>query len=162
MPLHVFITILFFFLTILFIWEGERDQERAQKEREKAGSLLSRELGWGSIPGPWNNDLSGRQMPNQLSHSGTPHYYSIREYGLCLFFTNDFQNVDPGAVTAASLGIVNSGASSRHTESESETQTQQSVFNKPFGWFSFMLKSAIQYLTHKILSSHGIRKTKRI
>ena len=27
---------------------------------------------WDSIPGPWDHDLSQRQMLNQLSHPGTP------------------------------------------------------------------------------------------
>lgn len=36
----------------------------------EAGSPLSREQDLGSIKGPWDHDLSRRQMPNPLSHPG--------------------------------------------------------------------------------------------
>ena len=36
----------------------------------EADSPLSRELMRGLIPGPWDHDLSRRQMLNHLSHSG--------------------------------------------------------------------------------------------
>ena len=39
----------------------------------KADPPLSRDTNtWGSIPGPWDHDLSQRQMLNRLSHPGTP------------------------------------------------------------------------------------------
>ena len=46
----------------------------AEGQREKqvlygAGSWM-----WGSIPGPWDHDLSQRQMLRQLSHPGTLFY----------------------------------------------------------------------------------------
>jgi len=38
----------------------------------EAGSLLSKDAGSGSIPGPRDHDLRRRQMLNQLSHPGVP------------------------------------------------------------------------------------------
>ena len=38
----------------------------------EADSPLSRELMRGLIPGPWDHDLSQRQMLNHLSHPGAP------------------------------------------------------------------------------------------
>ena len=38
----------------------------------EADSSLSREVMQGLIPGPWDHDLSQRQMLNHLSHPGTP------------------------------------------------------------------------------------------
>ena len=58
-----------------------RERERTQKQgagegvigEQEADSLLSRESPtWGWIPGPWDHDLSGRQVLKQLSHPGTP------------------------------------------------------------------------------------------
>ena len=46
--------ILFFFKILR---ERERTEGRAEAEGE-ADSLLSREPNWGSIPGPWDYDLS--------------------------------------------------------------------------------------------------------
>ena len=62
----------------LLIWQRESRESSRQKEREKqaegkeklapcrAGSLM-----WGSSPGPWDHDLSRRQMLTWLSHQGS-------------------------------------------------------------------------------------------
>ena len=55
---------------ILFIYLTEREREHKQEwqaEGEgKAGSLT-----WDSIPGPWDHDLSQKQLLNWQSPSGT-------------------------------------------------------------------------------------------
>ena len=38
----------------------------------EADSPLSREINWGSIPGPQDHDLGPRQTLNRLSHPGVP------------------------------------------------------------------------------------------
>ena len=54
----------------------ERERETAHEQgvgvEGEADSQLSRSPMWGSIPGPWDYDLSRRQTLNPLSHSGTP------------------------------------------------------------------------------------------
>ena len=53
----------------LFIWENERAWTwvgRVAEGEGEADSLLSKEPMWGSIPGPWDHDLSQRQMLNLL------------------------------------------------------------------------------------------------
>ena len=72
----------FFFLKILFIWE--RASERASEhvcmreykwkegQREKHMPCWAGSQNQGSIPGPWDYDLSQRQKLNQLSHPGAP------------------------------------------------------------------------------------------
>ena len=57
--------------------EGEKTEHKQGggegTEGEEADSLLRREPdGWGSIAGPWDHDLSQRQMLNELSHPGLP------------------------------------------------------------------------------------------
>ena len=42
------------------------------RERDRQASHWSESLTCGSIPGPWDHDLSQRQMLNWLSHPGTP------------------------------------------------------------------------------------------
>lgn len=72
------------FLKILFIYlrETEKDHKQGgEKERlaegeGKADFPLSREPHVRLDPGPWDPDLRGRQMLNQLSHLGTP-FFSI-------------------------------------------------------------------------------------
>ena len=62
------------FKKILFIWQKE------QAEGE-ADSPLSREPDAGIdglIPGPWDHDLSWRQMLNRLSHPGALIFKSFR------------------------------------------------------------------------------------
>ena len=58
----------------LFIseWVHEHNQSERQREegRKKQTLLWAGSLMWGLIPGPWDHDLSWRQMLNQLSHPG--------------------------------------------------------------------------------------------
>ena len=49
----------------LFIWERAKEREHKQ-----GGAYFS--LSKNSIPGPWDYDLSQRQMLNQLSYPDTP------------------------------------------------------------------------------------------
>ena len=61
----------------LFIWERAQQKER---EREKqtprwAGSPMQ-----GLIPGPWDHDLSQRQMLNRLSHPGASTKHLLHEH----------------------------------------------------------------------------------
>jgi len=52
---------------------GEEREKQAPSEQEaQAGSLT-----WGWIPGPWDHAPSQRQMPNRLSHEGTPKNMNI-------------------------------------------------------------------------------------
>ena len=68
---------------ILFIRKRERESASAQQGEQQAegkgeaGSPLSREPDPGLIPGPWDYDLSRRQMLNPLSHSGAPDVLSL-------------------------------------------------------------------------------------
>ena len=68
-----------FFFKDLFIYlrerasKGERVQAGGAAEGEgEAGSLLSRELMLGLIPGAWDHDLCWRQLLNWLSHPVIP------------------------------------------------------------------------------------------
>ena len=56
-----------------FIYLTEQAGGVAEGERE-AGSLAEQGASQtrGSIPGPWDHDLSGRQKLNQLSHPSAP------------------------------------------------------------------------------------------
>ena len=65
----------FFFFKIFYLSERERESTnmgKGQREREKQTPPRSRKPMYGSIPGPWDHDLSWRQTLNQLSHPGTP------------------------------------------------------------------------------------------
>ena len=67
-PLYIcFLKFLFIYLT-----ESTSRQSDRQREREKQAFRWARSLMWDSIPGPWNHDLSWRQMLNWLSHPGVP------------------------------------------------------------------------------------------
>ena len=48
-----------------------KSRGKRQREREKQTPLRAGSLTWGSILGPWDHDLSRRQMLNRLSHPGT-------------------------------------------------------------------------------------------
>ena len=70
---------LLFFLRFLFIYlrrVSEREHSWGGGKRSR-GKRRSR-LHWagsqtqGSVPGPWDRDLSSRQVLNRLSHPGTP------------------------------------------------------------------------------------------
>ena len=69
----------FFFFKILLIWQrvesqraqvwwgcGEEQWRKQEKQAPHWGGSPMR----GSIPGPWDHDLSQRQMHNRLSHPG--------------------------------------------------------------------------------------------
>ena len=43
-----------------------------QRERKKQACCWAGSLMWGSIPGPWDHDLSWSRYFNRLSHPGTP------------------------------------------------------------------------------------------
>ena len=62
--------------------ERERDHKQGGGVDREAGSPLNKEpdVRQDSIPGPWDHDLSRRQMLNRLSHPGAP--YGIVE-SLC-------------------------------------------------------------------------------
>ena len=71
----------YYFICIIlthFIYLTERGGEHSmgstrQREREKQAPCRARSpMMWGSIPGPWDHDLSQRQMLNQLNHPGAP------------------------------------------------------------------------------------------
>lgn len=60
---------------------------------------------WVSIPGPWDHDLSPRQMVNPLSHPGFPplQFLPTSAFRLpCLFFCVPSPDANPQ--TAAALG----------------------------------------------------------
>ena len=55
---------------------------RGKGQREKQTSCWAGSLTWGSIPGPWDHDLSQRQMLNWLSYPGVPFSVCLRVYHL--------------------------------------------------------------------------------
>ena len=62
---------IYLFLKILFTYL--RDRESMSREgREKQAPYRAGSPMWGSIPGPWDPDLSQRQSPGHLSHPGGP------------------------------------------------------------------------------------------
>ena len=68
----------FFFKKILFVYLTESAHTEARGAAEgdgEAGSLLSMEIDVGLDPGPWEHDLSRRQMLNLLSHPGAPQHH---------------------------------------------------------------------------------------
>ena len=64
-----------FLLNLIYLFDRERAQAggAAGRGRRRAGSLT-----WGSIPGHWDHDLSGRQTLNRLSHPGAPANTSLQ------------------------------------------------------------------------------------
>ena len=48
------------------------EKEQREEEREKQSPCWAGSPMWGLIPGPWDHDLSQRQLLNQLSHPDTP------------------------------------------------------------------------------------------
>ena len=63
--------VLFFFFKI-FICLFERENEQGERQREKQIPHGAGKPTQGWIPGPWDHDLSQRQLLNHLSHSGVP------------------------------------------------------------------------------------------
>ena len=60
-----------------FAWRSKHDW---QKEREKQIHRWAGRPIWGSIPGPWNHDLSWRKPLDGLSHQGVPVAVLILNY----------------------------------------------------------------------------------
>ena len=51
-------------------WAGGEGGEEGEADSQWAGSPV-----WDSVPGPWDHDLSWKQMLNLLSHPDTPELY---------------------------------------------------------------------------------------
>ena len=60
-----------FFLMILFLWEREKES-MSKEERERETPHWAGSPTQGSIPGPWDHDLSRREALTRLSPPGTP------------------------------------------------------------------------------------------
>jgi len=79
-----------FFLSFFFFYWFDREKKSTSRgssqQREKQAPRWARSLMWGWIPGPWDHDSSRRQMPNRLSHPGTPWVtiFTITWFGLKL------------------------------------------------------------------------------
>ena len=71
--------ILFFPKIHLFIREREWVKGKRQREREKQTFCWTGSPMWGSIPQPWDHNLSWKQMLDPLSHPGDPWFVSIYE-----------------------------------------------------------------------------------
>ena len=72
---------------ILFTYLTQREIEHKQGEWQgegEAGILM-----WGSIPGPWDHDLSQRQMFNRLSHPGFQKNHGIKQSGMVTSIVTD-------------------------------------------------------------------------
>ena len=63
-----------YFFNISFIYLRETEHKRVDRQRknEKQTPYWAGSLMWGLIPGPWDHDLSLRQMLNQLNHPSAP------------------------------------------------------------------------------------------
>ena len=71
----IYYTLVFKFL---FIWE-KREQAWAEGRGRGKGSRAGTWTG-GLIPGPWDHDLSQRQMVNWLSYQGAPHLLYFKHF----------------------------------------------------------------------------------
>ena len=74
----MYVCMYLFIYLFIYLWERENEQKEEQREREKQIPRWVETLMQGSIPGPELSsipDLSWRQKPNQLSHTGAtvPH-----------------------------------------------------------------------------------------
>ena len=95
----------FIILSLYYLFDREREREQAStskrggrwREREKDTPCWPGSPTQGLIPGPWDHDLSQRQMLNGLSHPGTPKrwqfvwltlYYCLGPR-LCQFLSNE-------------------------------------------------------------------------
>ena len=58
----------FFKILLIYLRERESTQRERETEEQKHTPCWARSLMWDSIPGPWDHDLSRRQMLNWLSH----------------------------------------------------------------------------------------------
>ena len=72
-------TLFLFFKIYLFIYLTERETQRESEhkqgkwERENQASRWAGSLMWGSIPEPWDHDLSWRQTLNDWATQALPH-----------------------------------------------------------------------------------------
>ena len=77
--------VLFFFLTILFIYLTAQAGGEWQAEGDgKAGSPLSKTPDACSMPGPWDQDLSGRHTLNLTATQAPWVLYFSNMHFLCL------------------------------------------------------------------------------
>ena len=53
-----------FFKDFIYLFDKEGERDYKQAEREKQASHPAGSPMWGSIPGPWDHDLSRRQTLN--------------------------------------------------------------------------------------------------
>ena len=68
-----------------YLFKREHKQGEQQREREKQATPLSGSPMWGSVPGPWDYDLSRGQMLNPLSHQAPPKSYILNMCSLLYF-----------------------------------------------------------------------------
>ena len=93
----------FFLKKFLFIWQKERKHKQGeqQRAREKKASYWAENLMWDLISGPWDHNLSWRQMLNQLSHPGTWGMnvlnWLLSSYALELFITQQLNSFPAGS-----------------------------------------------------------------
>ena len=83
----------FIFLIIYYLRKSNREHKQRERQRERkkqtphwAGSLMR-----GSIPGPGDHDLSGRQMLNRVTQ--VPHMPVFKPYGFLILPVNFAQNI---------------------------------------------------------------------
>ena len=78
LTLHIFFFVIILIHLCYFIFlrfhllEREHKQGEWQRQREKQAPCWAGNPMWGLIPGPWDHNLSLRQMLNWLSHPGAP------------------------------------------------------------------------------------------
>ena len=71
----------FFFKDFIYLFQRKREREymreHKQGERQREEQTPHSAM-WGSIPGPWDHDLSQTQTLYQLRHAGAPHSHSFK------------------------------------------------------------------------------------
>ena len=65
---------------MLFVYLTEREHKQAEPQAEGEGEQLPAE----QRAGPWDRDLSQRQILNRLSHPGTPGKYIQLSVHICV------------------------------------------------------------------------------
>ena len=76
MPPLLFLRLYLFIQQIESTHMQKQEEQQAEGERE-ADSPLSREPATGLVPGPWDHNLSQRQMLHQLNHPRAPGLHSF-------------------------------------------------------------------------------------
>ena len=71
--------LIFFMILFIYLREREKVREHGQREGEKQAPHWEGSLTWGSITGPWDHDLSPRQMFNLLSHPAALRAWFLQE-----------------------------------------------------------------------------------